>query len=201
MLAKFIEESTDQDEQQMLITKLKPVIENISTTFNELVESIQIKQDHEIQSENIAVEDCLKRTIEGLELQIVNSEAIIEHDFADAPIVRHPSKYMNSIVHNLLSNALKYSSPGRKPHIRLKTKRENDRIILSIHDNGLGIDLVKHKDNFFKIGKVFHRHPNANGFGLFMTKTQIEAMGGRIWAESTPDVGSSFYVEFINQST
>ena len=81
----------------------------------------------------------------------------------------------------------------------MKTCLDKGNIIFSIADNGLGIDLAKHKDNFFKIGKVFHRHPNAKGFGLFMTKTQVEAMGGRIWVESTPQVGSTFYIEFANR--
>ncbi len=72
-------------------------------------------------------------------------------------------------------------------------------MVLSVADNGLGIDLKKHKRNLFKIRKVFHAHPEAKGFGLFITKSQIEAMNGRIWAKSIPGVGSTFYVEFNNQ--
>lgn len=199
LLSKFISESDDPDEQKMLITKLNPVIENLHSMFNELVESIQIKQDSEIQSEKIELKDCLKRTLDGLNVEISKSEAIIEHDFSEVPVIFYPPKYLFSIFHNLVSNSLKYQSPKRKPHIRLATKAHGDKVILSVKDNGLGIDLVKHRDNLFKIGKVFHRHPNSNGFGLFMTKTQIEAMGGDMWAESIPDEGSTFYVELLNQ--
>jgi signal transduction histidine kinase len=53
----------------------------------------------------------------------------------------------------------------------------------------------------FKIRKVFHKHPDSKGFGLFMTKTQVEAMGGRIWIESIPDKGSTFYILFKSQIT
>jgi signal transduction histidine kinase len=70
---------------------------------------------------------------------------------------------------------------------------------LSVADNGLGIDLVLHKNQIFKIRKTFHKHPDAKGFGLFMTKTQVEAMNGKIWAESQPDKGSTFFIEFQNQ--
>jgi PAS domain S-box-containing protein len=200
MLVKYIEENEDPDEQRVMISMLNPVIENLNTTFNELVESIQIKNDLEIESENILLEDCLKRTIEGLEMEILKSEAVIEANFEVAPSVFFPHKYLYSIFHNLVSNALKYQSPDRKPIIKLKTKKINENIIFSVKDNGLGIDMVKNKHNFFKIGKVFHRHPNAKGFGLYMTKTQVDAMGGRIWVESIPNEGSTFFIEFKNQN-
>lgn len=199
MLVSFIEETADEEEQKEMISKLNPVLESLHTTFNELVESIQIKQDLEVKSEKIVLKDYLQRTIEVLKMEINKSEAEIIDDFDEAPTVFYPPKYLLSIFHNLVSNALKYQSPKRKPVIRLATKRENGSIILSVQDNGLGIDLVKHQENFFKIGKVFHRHPNAKGFGLFMTKTQVDAMEGRIWVESTPDVGSTFFIEFKKQ--
>ena len=199
MLVSFIEETTDIEEQKLLIAKLNPVLENLHTTFNELVESIQIKQDLEIKSEKITLKDYLQRITDSLKMEINKSGAEIAYNFDEAPVIYCPPKYLLSIFHNLVSNALKYQSPERKPVIKLETKKVDNSIILSVHDNGLGIDLVKHKDNFFKIGKVFHRHPNAKGFGLFMTKTQVEAMDGRIWVESTPDVGSTFFIEFTNQ--
>jgi len=53
-----------------------------------------------------------------------------------------------------------------------------------------------HKNHIFKIRKTFHKHNDAKGFGLYLIKTQVEAMGGKIWVESTVDVGSTFFVEF-----
>lgn len=201
LLVEFIETCGEPEEQRQLISKLNPVLENLNTTFNELVESIQIRQDLEIQSERIVLEDYILRTLESLEQEINKSSAIIEVDIEDAPELRYPAKYINSILQNLVSNSLKYQSPARNPHIRITTKRMGNRIILSVQDNGLGIDLKRHKDSLFKIGKVFHHHPNAKGFGLFMVKTHIESMGGRIWVEGAPDEGATFFVEFINQHT
>jgi PAS domain S-box-containing protein len=199
MLVDFIEASEDPAEQKLLISKLRPVIENLHTTFNELVESIQIKQDLEVKKEKVCLHDCIKRTASGLETEINKLGARIETDFSEVSVIQYPPAYMNSIIHNLISNSLKYHFPGRPPLIRVRTRRTEDKIVLSVQDNGLGIDLVKHRDNFFKIGKVFHRHPNAKGFGLYMTKTQVEAMGGRIWVESVPDEGSVFYIEIENR--
>src|SRR5207248_2050352 len=135
----------------------------------------------EIKSEKNNLLQFVQRTIEGLKTEITNSGAIIEYDFEKAPVIYCPSKYLFSIFHNLLSNSLKYQSPKRKPVIKIETRKQHGKVILSITDNGLGIDMIKHKNNIFKIGKVFHRHPNAKGFGLFMTRTQVEAMNGKIW--------------------
>lgn len=199
MLADFIEASDDPVEQKLLISKLRPVIDNLHATFNELVESIQIKQDLEVKTEDICLKDCIQRTIDGLQTEISKLDAQIGVDFDEVSIINYPPQYLNSIIHNLVSNSLKYHSPDRKPVILLKTKKVKDKVILSVSDNGLGIDLVKHRENFFKIGKVFHRHPNAKGFGLYMTKTHVEAMGGKIWVESVPDKGSVFFIEFDNR--
>jgi len=200
MLVNFISENTDPVEQRLLISKLRPVIDNLHDTFNELVESIQIRQDLEIKSEDVCLSDCIRRTMEGLQPEISRLNARIETELQGSGIIHYPPQYLNSIIHNLISNSLKYHFPGRSPLIVVKTECLAEKIILSVRDNGLGIDLVKHRDNFFKIGKVFHRHPNAKGFGLYMTKTQVEAMGGRIWVESVPNEGSIFFIEFVNRS-
>jgi signal transduction histidine kinase len=199
MLVDLLGSSDDLGEHDLLLSKLRPVLENLHDTFNELVESIQIRQNHEIRSEKLSVQECLYRTTEALQTEIHRLNATITADIVSEPVISFPPQYLKSILLNLVSNALKYHFPGRPPRIHITTKKENGKIVLSVTDNGLGVDLVKHRDSFFKIGKVFHRHPDAKGFGLFMTKTQVEAMGGRIWAESTPQVGTTFYIEFVNQ--
>ncbi len=199
MLVEFINECDDFEEVKMLTSKLTPVIDSLNTTFNELVESIQVRQDMEVATEPIVLRDYLQRTLEGLKMEISKTEAEIIVNFDDAPVITYPPKYLNSIFHNLVSNALKYRSPDRKPRIELTTRKNRDSVLLMVRDNGLGIDLNKHKDNIFKIGKVFHKHPNAKGLGLYMTKTQIEAMNDKIWVESMPDQGAVFYIVFNNQ--
>ncbi|MBB6501516.1 sensor histidine kinase [Pedobacter cryoconitis] len=200
MLAEFIQEAEDADEQKLLVSKLEPVIENLKSTFNELVESIQIRLDRDIKLDRLNFSTCLQEALDGLYVEIQKAKAKIKVDFDDAPAVMYPHKYLASIFYNLISNAIKYQSPERQLSLNLASKIKEGNIVLTVQDNGLGIDLVKHKDNIFKIGKVFHRHPDAKGLGLFMTKTQVEAMGGKIWVESLPDQGSIFSIEFVNQN-
>ena len=199
MLVEFIEESSDEAERKVYIDKLKPVIGGLNETFEELVESIQIQQDKEVKSEKIDTQESFEKVISAFEGQITRYQATVEADFSEAPTIYYPPKYWSSIVHNLISNALKYRSPDRNLKISVKTTKIQNKVLLTLKDNGLGIDLKKHRSNLFKIRKVFHRHPDAKGFGLYLTKTQVEAMEGRIWIESTPNVGSTFFVEFNNQ--
>lgn len=202
MLAKFIEECGNEEERKALINRLNQVIGNLYLTFNELVESIQVQQNLEITCENVLLATCAERTIGALEVEIHKSQAQIKLNFEACSSIYFPPKYLFSIFHNLISNALKYQSPKRKPVIEISSYYDtNGDSILEVKDNGLGIDLMKHKDNLFKIGKVFHRHPNAKGFGLYMTKIQVEAMNGKIWVESTPDIGTTFFILFQKQTS
>ncbi|HYV91663.1 MAG TPA: PAS domain-containing sensor histidine kinase [Chitinophagales bacterium] len=200
ILLDFIEQSNDETERKELLVKIRNIGVHLNEVFNELVESVQVRQDVEIKSDRIILKDCLSNILQGFETQIKSCGADIQINFNDASVIYYPKKYIDSIFSNLISNALRYKSPDRKPVIRIKTEKINGSIVLSVADNGLGLDLKRHKDKLFKIRKTFHKHPDAKGFGLFMTRTQVEAMGGKIWAESIPDKGITFFVEFINQN-
>jgi PAS domain S-box-containing protein len=200
MLTEFIHSAEEQEEQKLLVSKLDPVLKSLNETFDELVNSLQVQQDTKIPLENIDIHETIQRVLNGMDFDILHNNAEFEFDLESAPIISFPVKYMNSIIQNLLSNSIKYRSPERTPHIQIKTKRiGSNEIELSVTDNGLGIDIIRYKDQIFKIGKIFHRHPNAKGYGLFMTKTQVEAMGGKIGIESTIDIGTTFTITFIDQ--
>lgn len=201
MLVDYIEQSSDETERKEVLTKIKPVVNHLMEVFNELVESIQIKQDIEIKSDHVILKECFEKILIGFEAQIRKYNADIQLNFGDVETIYFPQKYIESIITNLISNALKYKSPLRNPVIEITTSKGlNNTILLSVNDNGLGLNMKMYKDQIFKIRKTFHKHPDAKGFGLFMTKTQVEAMGGKIWVESQPEKGSTFFIEFKNQN-
>ncbi|MES2478346.1 MAG: PAS domain-containing sensor histidine kinase [Bacteroidota bacterium] len=199
MLVDYMDQTDDNEERKEIQAKIKPVVNHLMEVFNELVESIQIKQDTEIEQEYVDLKECINKILIGFDTQIKAYEADIKLDFEEGTMLYYPPKYLDSILTNLISNSLRYKSPDRKPSIVIRAKRnEEHTLLLSVEDNGLGIDLLLHKDQIFKIRKTFHRHPDSKGFGLFMIKTQVDAMNGRIWAESTIDKGSTFFIEFKN---
>jgi len=199
LLVKYMQATDDVEEKNDLINKLGPIIESLHEVFDELVESIQVQNDTEIEWDNNDFGEAVDRVLKAFNAEIVNTGSVFCVENRTVPTLKFPSKYLNSILHNFISNSIKYRSPERPLQVSIEAKKADDKVILAIKDNGLGFDMKRHKDNLFKIGKVFHKNPSAKGFGLFMTKTQIEAMGGSIWVESEPDKGTTFFVEFVNQ--
>jgi signal transduction histidine kinase len=80
--------------------------------------------------------------------------------------------------------------------ITIESDIEAGKPILQVSDNGLGIDLTKHGEQIFGMYKTFHGNANARGIGLFMTKNQVESLGGKISVESEPNKGTAFKIRF-----
>ena len=181
---------------QQIFDKIKTVSSNLGETMNELMETLKVKTDTDIPRVEIRFKEIFDKVIQSLEGELIQSSASVTFDFNDAPKIYYSKAYLESIFQNLLSNALKYSSPKRKPEIRVITSKVDTGIELRVHDNGLGINMARHGSKLFGLHKTFHTHKDAKGVGLFLVKTQVEALGGSIKAESEIDRGTTFIVHF-----
>jgi PAS domain S-box-containing protein len=132
---------------------------------------------------------------QSLHLQLQGAGALLETHF-EAESVQAVRSYAQSILFNLLSNALKYRSPDRTLRVRIGTRREDGYVRLSVADNGLGIDLEKHGPKLFGLYRRFHTHVEGKGLGLHLIKTQIEALGGKVTVESREGAGTTFNIYF-----
>ncbi len=195
-LLGLYKDAANEDKKTELFGKFETVINHLTLTLNSLIESLKINNKLNQVTTELNFLGVYNKTKEILAAEILNTKATIEYDFSTAPTITYNQIYLESIFLNLISNALKYKSPERTPKISLKTKIKNGNVILSIKDNGLGIDLERHGDKLFGLNKVFHRHPEAQGIGLFLTKAQVEAMGGSISVKSKVNVGTTFFVSF-----
>jgi PAS domain S-box-containing protein len=188
--------SDDEIDKNILFEKFETVITHLSSTLNTLVDSLKISENNNKEQENLSFKEIFEKTKEIITGQIIETGAKIESDFSKAPDILYNRTYLDSIMLNLLTNALKYRSLDRVAEISIKTERENDHVRLSVSDNGLGIDLEKHGHKLFGLNKTFHRHSDAKGVGLYITKTQIDSMGGTISATSKVNQGTVFTVNF-----
>ncbi len=199
LLVKYLQATDDREEKDNLISKLGPIIESLHEIFDGLIESIQVQNDTEVEWESNVLNENIDKILKSMTTEINDVGAKFNVQCGEHCTIHFPSKYLDSILYNLISNAIKYRSPERQLLVNIKAEKTDQTLLMSIEDNGLGFDVNRHKNNLFKIGKIFHKNPGAKGFGLFMTKTQIEAMGGEIWVESEVGKGSTFYVKFVNQ--
>ncbi|WP_051941678.1 PAS domain-containing sensor histidine kinase [Maribacter forsetii] len=187
----------NEEERTDIFNKFSSVIDHLSSTLNTLIEALKAKVgDANEHKENIEFNVVLENTVQMLSGAILKSNAVISSDFSKLSSISYNKIYMESIFLNLIGNAIKYSAEGRTPNIQIKTEVKNEKNIITFKDNGLGIDLDKHGHKLFGLNKVFHRHPDAKGVGLYLTKTQIEAMGGTITADSEVNVGTTFTIIF-----
>lgn len=111
--------------------------------------------------------------------------------FEDLPAIL---PYLQSILQNLISNSLEYRHPERLPQITVGTRLQARWYQIYVEDNGLGIDLTSHGEDIFKLYRRFHDHTDGKGLGLYLVKTQVESMGGKIEVESIPHAGTTFVV-------
>jgi PAS domain S-box-containing protein len=117
-----------------------------------------------------------------------------ETDF-QVPELYFPKSKFRSILYNLLSNAMKYASPDRPCEIQVSTQKAGDYVLLSIKDNGLGIQQAN-QEQLFKMFKRFHPQVDGTGIGLYTIKSIIDAAGGKITFHSEENKGSEFKVYF-----
>ncbi|WP_417591157.1 sensor histidine kinase [Owenweeksia hongkongensis] len=189
-----VDELEDREE---VYKNFQRVVNHLSSTLNDLIDSLKIQENLDQTRELISFEEVLGKTKEILVAQILETDTVIETDFNEVHSITYHRPYLESIFLNLLSNAIKYRSPDRNPIIKISTGKLGKGVTyLKISDNGIGINLKRHGHKVFGLHKTFHRHKEAKGVGLFMTRAQVEAMGGQISVESIEHEGTTFTILF-----
>lgn len=140
----------------------------------------------------IRLQAIIKNIEASIELLLTNSKTTIEIDVKDAPEIYTIKTYLRSILENLITNSIKYAKQNENPHIIIKTCKKDKNIILSFKDNGIGIDMEKHKNQIFGLYKRFDNTKEGKGLGLYMVKSQVEQLGGKIEILSEVGIGTEF---------
>ena len=168
----------------------------LNETINDLVKVIIIKDSPSIQKEDLLLRDIFENVFIQLDFLISSQKPILKIDFEKAPYLNINKAYLESILLNLMTNAIKYKSESRKLKITVTSNKVGDDIVIVFIDNGIGIDLVRNKDKIFGLYQRFHNLPDGKGLGLYLVKSQVEAMGGIIHIESQVNKGTTFTLTF-----
>ncbi|WP_299112067.1 sensor histidine kinase [uncultured Winogradskyella sp.] len=200
MLSNIIEIDTPETTQNQEFSLMKDAIENLGETIENLNKVIVVNKTKEEDFEAVNLRSMVEKVITNINALITTNQAITRINIDKNLNVLVVAAYLESIILNLLTNAIKYKSPDRPLEISISAKLKKNKAIIEFKDNGLGVDLCLHGKKLFGMYKTFHDHEEARGLGLFLTKNQIKAMGGKITIKSKVDVGTSFLIHLKHET-
>lgn len=164
-------------------TRMKALINDV-LTYSRI-------QRGKAEPEPVAMNEALEQALDNLQLAVEDSEALITHD--PLPLITANRAQMVQLLQNLIGNAIKFRSE-RRPEIHVGVKRDGKMWHFSVRDNGIGIA----EEYFERIFVIFQRlhtrgQYSGTGIGLAICKKIVDKHGGRIYAESVPNEGTTFH--------
>jgi two-component system, sensor histidine kinase LadS len=195
-LAKLIDPRSN--EVEVILQKVADSGKELDTVIHDLSKILEVRNGKGKLFEPVSLTIRLASACLSLKDEIEVSHARITQDFSAVDALYTISPYIESILYNLISNAIKYRHPDRTPVISIRTTITDGVMRLMIKDNGLGLDIQRHGAKLFQLYQRFHRDGEGRGIGLYLVKTQAEAIGAHISMQSRPQEGSEFTLVFDN---
>lgn len=196
-VTKLLQENDlTQEDKDLMMEGLVASAKKLDEVITDLNHILQVKRDVRENKEMVKFTDIVKDVELTIGEWIKKEEVKIITDFSEVDELLTLKSYLNSIFYNLISNSVKYRRLGIPSIIEIKSSIKNGNIKLSFKDNGMGIDLVKKGDQVFGLYKRFHTFVEGRGMGLYMVKTQVETLGGKIGLTSKVNEGTEFIIEF-----
>jgi signal transduction histidine kinase len=165
----------------------------LNRTIADLTGIARMQKDlDEASNEKVTFAEILSEVQSDIRPLITEADAVIETHL-EVPDIHYSRKNLRSILHNLISNALKYHSPDRRAEVKIETQTAGPYVVLCVIDNGLGIP-ANQQQRIFSLFRRAHTHVEGSGIGLYIVKRIVENSGGRIELESQPGKGSTFKI-------
>jgi signal transduction histidine kinase len=196
LVVQLVTESNKAEEKLDLIDNIVDISTNLDNAISQLNSMVTHQNLLTKERRKVSFSDALDVVIASVSSLVNRESANIISDFNNLKEIKYIPEYLESILLNLITNAIRYKQPGRKPVIFIQSYLVNDQPYLEVSDNGIGIDLDQYGDKMFGMYKTFHRNPEAKGIGLFITRNQVETMGGSISVTSTVNIGTTFKIKF-----
>lgn len=179
------------DHNRHVIAALKEAAESLNTTLEDMHHVLKMRAQAEDCKTKISLKKSMDKACDMLKCDIQTTGVKISSGF-EPDEIEYVAPHIDNFLYNLLSNAIKYRNPQVQPEVELTSKRAKEGIILTVRDNGIGIDLERHGKDLFGMYKTFHNHPDSRGIGLYLVRNQLESLGGSIKVYSSPGQGTTF---------
>ena len=193
-LLEIFQPSPLDDKNRQILDRIYTSVDHMRQTLHTLNQVIALKKSLHLKPEPVPMQQLFEHIFASIDGLAQQQHARIETDFRALPEAHYPPIHLQSILQNLLTNALKYAHPERNAHVEIKSGTDKGFAYLSVKDNGLGIDLKRNGRKLFGLFKRFHTHIDGDGIGLYMVQQIVQSYGGRVEVESKPDEGSTFCV-------
>ncbi|SEO58604.1 PAS domain-containing sensor histidine kinase [Mucilaginibacter sp. OK283] len=191
------------DEKDGTLTEMREVLEkaaqsakDIDTVIQDLNHILQTRKVVNEQKETVHFNNLVNDIKVNMQHIIADENVYFECAFDEASAIFSIRSFMYSIFYNIISNSIKYRRAGIVPLIHIESHQHKDKIRLTFKDNGKGIDLDKNAASLFGLYKRFDTTMEGKGMGLFMVKTQVEALGGNVKVKSKLTEGTEIILEF-----
>jgi len=184
------------EDKEIVVNGINISVMRLDDIVKDLNRILQVKGDIN-ETKEIVHFSTLVREIKSSIQNLVDKYNIeIKHDFSEINEFLTLRGYLYSIFYNLISNSIKYRRQDVPCIIEIKSRLVKNKLELTFKDNGTGIDLEKSGDLLFGLYKRFNNSAEGKGLGLFMVKTQVEALGGKINVKSKENEGAEFKIVF-----
>lgn len=184
--------------QDEIFPMLEQAVSGLKTTIDNLQDVVEIQTETSGDLDSINLYDAVNASIYGQKAVCMKAGVSVENNVDPKQTVKAVPAYLDSIISNLLSNAIKYRSDKRASTVTISSELKGKHVVMTMADNGLGMDLELIGNRVFGMYKTFHGNKDARGIGLFLVKSQVEAMGGEIEVASKVDVGTEFKVTLLD---
>ena len=186
----------DEEDRVYSLDLLNNSVKALDETIHYLNEIITIQQNTNLPLGLLNLTAEVNKVKLILKQMLADSKAKINVLFGSVEEIDTNPAYLESILLNLITNSIKYKSPERDPEITISLDQKEGFCILTVTDNGLGMDIKKYGNRIFNMFNTFHGNKDAKGLGLFIVKTQIEALKGRVIVQSEVGIGTTFQLYF-----
>ncbi len=183
-----------EEHEKVILHKLEESTKELDAIIKDIGILLEIDTESNSAKETISFNELVKKIFLAVNIPSEISVDIVT-DFAKAPVIDTIRPFVYSILYNLISNSIKFRQEKHPLKITIQTRPLADQsIIITVADNGNGIDLTQVGEKVFQPYQRFDVQKEGKGFGLFIVKTQVEALNGEITLESTPGVGTTFTI-------
>jgi PAS domain S-box-containing protein len=185
----------DNEDTKEPIEALSVSVNNLDKVVIDMNQILQISRRANDKYELVSFASIIKDIRDDIGDIIVQNNATIKSRFNEIDELWSQKSFLHNIFLNLIMNGIKYRQAGHDPVITIQSALCKNIVILTFEDNGKGIDLEKYGQHIFGLYKRFDKHTEGKGMGLFMVKTQVESLGGRISVQSVLGQGTRFTME------